>query len=465
MERYGEIEVASFIPGFAFIKFDWYINQYIHDQILAVHHIEIEGNSIPVKRADYSSLPCIMYEHVQNSDPMTPKQVDQLLLQPDEDEASPKNIVRLLNDDCVREILVRLSLLDIYNVAKTCRRFNGIAKTVFEQKYKSKTFTLSDLKRDDEAITKERVRHFLNNFGSSVTSFSLCEKNKVISHNVVRLLDKYCKNIESLYLAGCSMKNLAIDKHIDMFGKLKKLSVCPSKIPLIRLLAACAQLEKLTIDDVIAFDMMVLKDISLPHLVALHVYSFNCCGMKQFLMRHPRIEIFSFESPSPVNSDRHHDETNDLIHKCLPNIRQVEIYCSFSYEEHQIFSGKQNLKFVNLVSCSQHPFTPIINKFSMRSTPINELQLCNGTIDYDTIESICKMKTIQKIYFYDCVGFDATKFIGLVEALPNLEEVISCSVKPDEFFDKIFPTLQNRHIKWSDETDAASSSYVSIIMH
>lgn len=87
VERFGQIEIASFMPGFAFIVFTFYDHVM---QVLAEHRIEIEGQSILVKRADHSNLPHKMYKELREyaNFQITPTEVDQLLLQP-EDEASP----------------------------------------------------------------------------------------------------------------------------------------------------------------------------------------------------------------------------------------------------------------------------------------------------------------------------------------------------------------------------------------
>lgn len=275
--------MASFIPGFAFIMFGYDVHQ---KQVLAEQRNEIAGHSILVKRADYNNLPYKMYKRVRNH--MNPIEVYHLLLQ-SEDEASPKNILNALKEDYVCEILVRLSLLDLCNVSKTCVRLNGIAKTVFERKYKNKTIALKDLKRNGETMTMMQVQYFLNNFGSSITSISLCEniEDGVLS-DVVGLLDKQCKNITSLTLDGELMEHFVIDNDMEMFGRLKELCICPGFIPFNRLLLACSQLEKLYISTDNNF-VLDLIGVSLPNLIELHLCLFNCSGIEKFLMRHPRI--------------------------------------------------------------------------------------------------------------------------------------------------------------------------------
>lgn len=253
------------MPGFAFIVFVFYDHGM---QVLAEHRIEIEGQSILVKRADHSNLPYKMYEDVRRY-ATTPIEVDQLVLQP-ENEASPKNIVNVLNEDCVFNILARLTLLDLYSIAKTCKRLNGVAKRVFERKFKNETINLSELKRNSRTML--HIRDFVNNFGSSIKSINLCsEIEDGEFDDVIGLLNQQCKNVESLTLKlslnGTLMEHFVIDDYIEMFGRLTKLSIgfCTG-FPLNRLLAACSRLEKLVVCS--EADMSLdLRRVSMPSLV------------------------------------------------------------------------------------------------------------------------------------------------------------------------------------------------------
>lgn len=449
--------MASFIPGFAFIivdVWDGYHNQV--KKVLAENRIEIEGHSIAIKRADTSNLPYEMYKNIPRNR-QTSVEVNQT--QP---EASSNTLLKDGNEDCICKILQLLSLADLCSVSKTCVRLNGISKIVFERKYKTKSIVWSDLKRNGETMTQ--IRYFLNNFGSSVTSINLREeiKDGTYSH-VLGVLDQQCKKITTLVLDGKLMKNVVIDNYIEMFGRLKTLYIRLGSLPLSRLLAACPQLEKLVIssDDDVDLD---LKIVTLPNLVEFKLRLFNCCGVEKFLKRHHSIEIFEFLMPLPLGSDRHHYHTNELIDRFLPNIREIELH-EHSYSESPRFSAMKKLKSVVLYYGS-NPVTPSINQFLAQNTPIESMQLINGTVDNDAIEAICKMQTITEIYFSSCTGLDDIKFIRLVESLPKLEKIFTCSTnEPVEFLEEILPILKSKRIEWLNETDSEgeNGSYVSCI--
>lgn len=359
--------------------------------------------------------------------------------------------MNFLNEDCVCNILARLTLLDLCSIAKTCKRLNGIAKRVFERKFKKETINLSKLKRNGE--TMMHIRDLLNNFSSSITSINLCSKIEDGEFNdVVGLLNQQCKNIESLTLNGESIEHFVIDNYIEMFGRLTELNIwfCTGFFPLNRLLAACYRLEKLFVNSEADLNLD-LKRVSMPNLVELNLQF--CCSdvsvIEEFLMRHPHIETFEFVMKFPP-SNRHHNQKNRLIYDHLPNIREIELYV-FSDDETPSCSGLKNLKSVEF-SFGSNTIAPSMNKLLAQNKPIEKLQLNGGTIDDNAIESICKIATIKEICFFDCSGLDKNKFIRLVGTLPNLKKIHSCStIEPEEFLDKILPILQKKTIEWSDQ--------------
>lgn len=116
-------------------------------QVLAEQRVEIEGRSIPVIQSN-------RFRNTKTAP--APIKVNQLLLQPSDDQASPRNILNILNEDCIRKILERLILPDLCSVAKTCRKLNGIAKIVFDHKHKNRTIDLNNclMHNSDDAMTR-----------------------------------------------------------------------------------------------------------------------------------------------------------------------------------------------------------------------------------------------------------------------------------------------------------------------
>lgn len=70
--------------------------------------------------------------------------IDEILLQAP-DENSPKNILNILNDDCLRKIFKQLHFRDQCSVLSVCVRFNQISKECLAKKQKKIDFNTQTL--------------------------------------------------------------------------------------------------------------------------------------------------------------------------------------------------------------------------------------------------------------------------------------------------------------------------------
>lgn len=440
--------------------------------------IEIEGHIVAVQQAEYSILPYKMYERIKRST-TTDSKVKELLLHL-ENDASPRNFPEFVNADCICRILERLSLKGLRNVAKTCKRLNEIAQTVFEQKYRNRSITLSGLNNEK----MPELRFFINTFGSSITSINLnAEIKDGLRDDVFRLLDQGCINLKSLKLNGEFMKDFIVDNYIGLFGRLKELYITLlGFLQLQPLLAVCPQLERL--DVIVNYTSnfenyeklrgkeMDFTDVTLPSLVALRLKTsqshLNSAGIIQFTKRHPRIEIFVLELPCVccANYSYHYAE-NIAIYKMLPNIREITLYPNGEDHENEplCLSEMKNLKSVKLDFIYGGSVTPAINALLKRNTKIEELHLLGSLVDNDAIEAVCKIKTIKKIVIEN-YEITSLQFIRIIQTLPNLKSVIamystSKSCSRFEFLHEILPILRSKCIEWVRVLDADATLYVS----
>lgn len=183
-----------------------------------------------------------------------------MLFQPEVDE-SPKNILNALNEYCLREILVRLGLIDLCSVAKTCKSLHQIVEKVFESKYKNKCIDLCDLVQNGKTTL---VEYLLGNFGSSITSINLDDGLGVQCDAVVQC-DQHCKNIKSLCFYGHVMKNVTINNYSEMLGRLETLHIIGGFLGVNRLLKFCSQLKVL---EAMMIDCLNLTDVTRSHFHA-----------------------------------------------------------------------------------------------------------------------------------------------------------------------------------------------------
>lgn len=420
-----EVEIASFITGFGFIRF---FDDEFGAELLTESEIEIESQIIQIKPADRNHVPYYMWKHIRSS--TSPFYIRKLFFQL-EFEASPGNILTALNDNCLCEILARLSFLDLLSVSKTCERLNGIAKKVFKAKHKH--IVLKGI--SENGATME---YLFKNFGSSIESIHLKNYYFVIKFDIVGLIDKHCTNIKSLEFCA-----FLIDKFTNfttLLGRLEKLHLQQVSLVNNVWLNACSQLRVL---DLLCVKYVNLKHLSLPHLVEINIkYCGPVAGMEEFLIRHPHVGLRGMDWP---NSDK------QFIFDHLPKIREIYIF-QMSNDKISVLREMKNLKSLSLVF-GMTSFERVMKELSLKNIPIETLELDEGLINDNAIKYICEMKTITEINFFRCIGFDENILTRLVQYLPNLK-LIRCWWS-DEFnlnLDEILPILKRRRIEWSNYT-------------
>lgn len=453
----GKIQIASFIPGFAFIRF---IEDEIGIQILtehqANHRIEIENHSIQIKRADYTIVPYEMFNYIHKT-VTTPIEIDKLLLQP-EAEKSPKNILNLLNDDCFCSILTRLSLSDLFSVSKTCKRLHQISKSVFQLKYKKQHIALCDLVQNGNSIAD--IEYLISNFGSSITSIGgnglndrLCDGD---GNKIIGLIDQHCKNLKSLSIDASLMRNVPIANFRQMYGRLEALVIDGFFCGAIVVLNYCHKLKVLQWNG----NALDLRLVSLPRLLEINMPLTGHVGRNEFLRRHPHIERFTMQEQVGRNCIHFYD---DFIVDYLPNLCECKIsdkMYTFQGETISMLRKMRNLKSVS-INFNGKPFGREMQIFCKMNIPIEKLQLVYGHIDDNAIGYICEMKTITRLCFIKCVGFNENVLIRLVQNLPNLQSIVDASGALLNL-DKILPILKTEDIKWMNKISRDSFvSYVS----
>lgn len=90
---------------------------------------------------------------------------------PPPEQDSPKNILNVLNDNCIREILKKLHISTLIKVVNVCTRFNRIAKEVFLIKYRLKIINIFDLEWNCNP-TSVQIKNFLSEFGPIIPSIT-----------------------------------------------------------------------------------------------------------------------------------------------------------------------------------------------------------------------------------------------------------------------------------------------------
>lgn len=208
---------------------------------------------------------------------------DSFLHPPDPD--SPENILNELNDHCLSEIFASSDLdeWDLLQIAGVCRRFEPIAKSVFNVKFKKiegEYYCLGD---------NRPFEQFLETFGESI----LCLESISLNEKKSELVTRFCPNLKEL---KCRVHEQAtIDVMRDLITRLKSLQIClPSSVSLANWFGPDIQLENWTI-------VHESYDLRLPHgnLPKLIEFDFNFSLFfenEAFFHENPQLEHLSIGS-------------------------------------------------------------------------------------------------------------------------------------------------------------------------
>lgn len=273
-------------------------------------------------------------------------------------------------------------------------------------------------------------------------------------NDIVGLIDQHCKSIKLLSFDGRIFDYLSIERYSEFLGRLESVHIIGGFLAINYFLNLCAHLKVLESMMNVCLD---LTDVSLPRLIELNLQFFKCHGMGEFLIRHPHIEKLTMVMPDNIVTYSLSDDINEFIFDNLPNIREMKIF-EISQTNIARLSDMRNLKSVYL-NFDMKPFGQIMKKLSSKNTPIEILELARGFIDDNAIKYICEMKTITKINFFQCIGFDKNKLGRLAHSLPNLRALSECSGAMLNL-DEILPILKKRHIEWFNEISHDDKSYI-----
>lgn len=214
---------------------------------------------------------------------------------------SPKNIINILNNDCLQAILLKIeNVNDFYKAAKVCTRFQNNAKICFPFKKLRIACTLEPQEMIDNIILHEDAENFLSIFATKIECLHITLTHKISNSNddhfhdnVIDMIAKYCGNtlvelqifrgkfndfrqpfevLKIFRICQCSIRNF--DPTVA-FPELKGLQVSSMKIDNVDWLAnKFPNLECFHISHTILTDDLFIKfQLLNPQLQRLGVYS------------------------------------------------------------------------------------------------------------------------------------------------------------------------------------------------
>lgn len=358
---------------------------------------------------------------------------DMLLLQPPDRESS-KNILNVLNDDCLYEVFERIHPSNYHLIADVCVRFNQVLTEMLARKYKENMFRVSDL----QSFTLPEAQHYLRYFGSSIYQAEI-DGNKLKKENrlkiliILRMISEHCLNLLDFHIINFGMEKETANEIIPLFTRIREISI-----------------EKTGTGKIVnRRDPVFLPSINCSKLTTFYWYD-NCIyknkyittedirALVNFLYYNPQLTKFLY-SDDPKYGDVYGNRSRSSLNHLPMNI--------------PVFGRLISLKSLTIINQNNpciskkqlFQVTKLMQEITVNNVPIEFLNLSNTLIDDATIEYICQMKTMKKFIYLDhnFMQYKRSPARNVIESyiiclesnLPNLEFL---QFRTSHFFDLVF---------------------------
>lgn len=330
---------------------------------------------------------------------------------------SPKNILNILDDDCIEEILRRLKKLeDLLNAASACKRFRETAKSL---KWMFRSVAIEDVRHIWIAATivsAELAPTLLRNFGHLIESVEWKPKrNRERNDEMFKLIVKFC---------GKTLKRLVISNYNPQFNKRNRLQA------LERLELYEARPKNFRLDSHLKYLRIRLSSLKqqpwfirpFPHLenVRFELMKLTDDMLTKFLSFNQQLRVLQTDadtllSPMVLESIGHYSR----------NIETLHIH-SFNFMEFESTIINEKLLYLNALRKlmdfwlrGELSLELLLNMFAENGAPIWSLGIFLTPID--TAPSFPTIKTLNNLHIRCPHGISDDFLINLVKSQSALK--------------------------------------------
>lgn len=364
---------------------------------------------------------------------------------------STKNILNVLNDDCIEEIFRRIFCLeDFLNMADVCQRFQQNAKNCFRMQFKHVYLNHCHITGGD-FVPSERVIPFLNTFGPFIHGLKLIIKPQTIINlkpdDIFKSIVKFTSaTLKELYI-GCYNPDFAqtqfsalevlrlfwsIPKNFEQVPSLKELEyMYDKKLP--NFMRTISQLESLSLLSSVVTDDIIID--LLPRNPQLKRLNFRrCYKLTPLILKHiadnsrDLVEL-SLRTLSPGTSSLGTNLTHDMVNTNL-----------------QYLGALKQLKYIEIELCSTILFQTMIHTFAENDVPIESMKIDLKNKGPYIIRN-SKLPTIKTLKYLDFIKFPRENcfselMVNIVKTQTALESIKMACCDEDLMEEQPIPMLE-----------------------
>lgn len=339
---------------------------------------------------------------------------------------SPRNILQILNDDCLMEIFEYLSLDDLCFVADVCIRFKLIAQNVFPKRF-AKVELLHMETWEENGTWMILTESLFRNFALYIKSFDLnlydlSEKNKIL------ILKSFIKHFSN---QNCVLKKLTlrefnvIDEWVKqlqpVFERLNNLCLSCGAIcsGISRLVYGCRDLNKLALHQIhYCSTFPDLKFEKLEKLSLTFSSGINDNNLHRFILTNSHIKRLTIHGwGNKLTSAIYRD-----IGEHLPMLEQLNISGIVTSNDYEMnlnhLAQLKRLKVLELC-CSAKSVTSLLNALANEEVPLECLALKKIMLDSEAAEALSKLIGLKQLQLVLGIEDDG-ELVNVIDGMPRL---------------------------------------------
>lgn len=342
---------------------------------------------------------------------------------------SPKNILNVLNDDCIQLIFRKMdNIRDFLSAAETCTRFQENAKLTFRTQFKS--VRIGELYEgatyNKETVTVDRSESFLSIFGYLITEVDFDRRaDPAIDDHIQQMIARCCgRTMTSFKLASCdSVVNFNTQSPLQA---LQTLDIYCTNILNFEY---HTQLRSLLVSGMRTnyFDWLIQP---FPQLESVKFYILHELQNNQaidFLKLNPQLKCLVIEFCSQITP-----LLFENIATFAPNIEKLSIWLSNNrssgFNDRLLHISKlQKLKSLIILSYSLCPLARLVNCLIENNVAIEEFGIFEK-YPWTHELNIPELKLLKKLCLSQMTDETLIKFVKKLPALKVMMATLSPNI-------------------------------------
>lgn len=343
---------------------------------------------------------------------------------------SPKHILNALNDDCIQEILLKLTdTSDFLGAAETCQQFQKNALQRYPSEFKSLSLSVENKSTNRyTGLAMDLATNYLRIFGHLIYHMELIND---FDEGTLNMIAKYCgKTLSELYIKG----NENTTANFNALSKFKALETIRISSLSIDSMELPESLFNIFISDVkVQEDMQFILE-PLPNLKNVgfnSIANLSETTMNRFITLNPQIELFLIMNCRLMTCSVLNDISDRLQNLTVFTIECNGVITTPEYIEFLTHLTRlQRLKYLFIIfSKGLYPADILIDSLVANIPTIESLSIAGFNNLDEALTGLLGLSSLKSLNLFNGANnITPSRIHELIKGLPTLEHMrFSCS--------------------------------------